>query len=139
MIQRIQTLFLLLASLCAAFSYKFPFYSGNKTGADNKPVFEKFVASSNFILLITTAILMAGCLYIIFQYKNRKQQLWLTIAAGGLSIINLLVYFNQKGKFTDGAFSLGAILSLSIPVLLILAARGIWKDEKLVKSVDRLR
>jgi K+ transporter len=108
----------------------------DKTG---KQVFEKFFAHSNFILLITTAVLTAACLYIIFLYKQRKQQIWLTLAAAGLSIINLIIYFTETRKFESGTYSLTAILALATPVLLALAIRGIWKDEKLVKSVDRLR
>lgn len=141
MIQRIQSVWLLLAALCAAFTYKLAFYSGNKLGADNKTVFEKFTASSNFILLITTAVLVAGCLYIIFLYKNRKQQLGLTIGATALAVINLIIYFSETKKFlpNDSNYGLAAALAVAIPVFLILAARSIWKDEKLVKSVNRLR
>lgn len=101
--------------------------------------FEKLVASSNFLLVISTAVLVAGCLIIIFFYKKRKQQLWLTITAACLSIINLIIYFGEIKKFISGTFSLAAILAFAIPVVLFLAARGIWKDEKLVKSLDRLR
>lgn len=141
MIQRIQSVWLLLAALCAAFTYQLSFYSGNKLGTDNKPVFEKLTASSNFILLITTAILVAGGLFIIFLYKNRKQQLWLTVGAAALSIINLIIYYGETKKFVpnESNYGLAAVLAIAIPVLLILAARGIWKDEKLVKSVNRLR
>ena len=141
MIQRIQSVWLLLATLCAAFTYRISFYSGNKLGADNKPVFERLTASSHFILLISTALLVAGCLITIFLYKNRKQQLWLTIGAAVLAVINLFIYFGQTKKFlpNESNYGLAAILTLAIPVLLILAARGIWKDEKLVKSVNRLR
>ena len=139
MIQRIQTIWLLLAALSAAFTYKFSFYSGNMTGNDNMQTFEKLIASSNFLLLLFTACLTAGALIIIFLYKTRKQQLWLTLAAVALSIINLVIYFTQIKKFTSGAISLTAILAFAVPVLLLLAARGIWKDEKLVKSLDRLR
>jgi len=34
---------------------------------------------------------------------------------------------------------LTAIFAIVVPILLILAMRGIRKDEKLVKSLDRLR
>ena len=101
--------------------------------------FEKLVASSNFILVISSAMLTAGCFIIIFLYKNRKQQLWLTVTAAVLSVINLVIYFTEVKKFASGTFSLSAVFAFAIPVLLILAARGIWKDEKLVKSLDRLR
>jgi drug/metabolite transporter (DMT)-like permease len=108
----------------------------NPDGTQN---FEKLDAGSNFILLITTAILAAGCFYIIFLYKDRKQQFWLTLAALGLSVINLFIYYNETKKYISGNVSLGSILSIGIPILLLLAAMGIRKDQKLVKSVDRLR
>lgn len=139
MIQRIQTVWLFLAAICSALTYKFPFYTGNTKAADNTSTFEKMIASSNFLLLIFTAGLIAGSVAIIFLYKNRRQQLWLTLAATGLSIINLIIYFSQIKKFESGSISITAILALAIPVLLLIAARGIWKDEKLVKSLDRLR
>jgi drug/metabolite transporter (DMT)-like permease len=141
MIQRIQSVWLFLAALCAALTYKLSFYSGNQTGADNRIVFKELTASSNFILLITTAVLVAGGIFIIFLYKNRKQQLWLTISAAILAAINLIIYFGQTKKFISDQsnYDLSAIVSLVIPVFLILAARAIWKDEKLVKSLDRLR
>jgi len=139
MIQRIQTVWLFLSALCAAFTYKYPFYSGNIVGKDNFQRYEKLDASSNFLLLIFTGVLIAGAIVIIFLYKNRKQQLWLTIAAAGLSIINIIIYFSELKKFISGNMSLAAVLAFAIPVFLLLAASGIWKDEKLVKSLDRLR
>ena len=139
MIQRIQTVWLFLAALFAALTYKFPFYAGNKLPLNPDGKQDELIASSDFLLLIFTAGLTAGCLIIIFIYKNRKQQMWLAIAAAGLSIINIILYFNQIKEFVSGRISLTAIFALAIPVLLILAIRGIWKDEKLVKSLDRLR
>jgi hypothetical protein len=65
--------------------------------------------------------------------------MWLVAAAAGLSIINIVLYITELKKFSSGNMSLAAILALAIPVFLLLAIRGIWKDEKLVKSLDRLR
>jgi hypothetical protein len=42
-------------------------------------------------------------------------------------------------KFTSGNMALTSVFALAIPVFLLLAISGIWKDEKLVKSLDRLR
>jgi membrane-associated HD superfamily phosphohydrolase len=139
MIQRIQTVWLFLAALCAAFTYKFPFYSGNIIGKDNIQRYEKLVASSNFLLLIFTAVLIVGTIIIIFLYKNRKQQLWLTVTAVVISIIDIIIYFSEVKKYLSGNVSLAAVLAFAIPIFLLLAANGIWKDEKLVKSLDRLR
>jgi len=139
MIQRIQTVWLFLVALCAAFTFKFPFYSGNIIGKDNLQRYEKLTASSNFLLLIFTVTLIGGAIAIIFLYKNRKQQLWLTIGATGLAIINIIIYFSQLKKYVSGNVSLAAVLVFAIPIFLLLATNGIWKDEKLVKSLDRLR
>jgi len=139
MVQRIQTVWLFLAALCAAFTFKFPFYTGNKIPISLTGEQQKLVASSNFLLLIFTAVLIAGTFIIIFLYKNRKQQLWFTIAASALSVINIIIYFTELKNFVSGTISLTSILSFVIPIFLLLAANGIWKDEKLVKSLDRLR
>jgi len=139
MIQRIQTIWLFLASLFAALTYKFPFYVGNILDKGNNKIWTKLVASSNFLLLIFTAGLVAGTIAIIFLYKNRKQQMWLVLAAGGLAVINIVIYFSELKKFADGNMSITSVLALGIPIFLGLAVNGIWKDEKLVKSLDRLR
>jgi membrane-associated HD superfamily phosphohydrolase len=139
MIQRIQTVWLFLAALFAALTYKFPFYTGNVLNKENVQLYEKLKASSNFLVLIFTAGLIAGTIAIIFMYKNRKQQMWLTAAAAGLSIINIIFYFTELKKFTSGSMSLTSVFALAIPVFLLLAINGMWKDEKLVKSLDRLR
>jgi len=139
MIQRIQTVWLFLAALFAALTYKFPFYTGNIISKENVHLYEKLVASSSFLLLIFTAALVAGTIFIIFMYKNRKQQIWLTVAAAGLSIINIILYFTELKKFNSGSMSLTSVFALAIPVFLIVAINGMWKDEKLVKSLDRLR
>jgi len=139
MIQRIQTVWLFLAVLFAALTYKFPFYTGNIIGKDNVQRYEKLVASSNFILLILTASFIVGTIAIIFMYKSRKQQLWLTVVAACLSILNLVIYFYEVKRFNSGNMSLTAILAFAIPILLILAINGIRKDEKLIRSLDRLR
>ena len=141
MIQRIQTVWLFLAALFAAFTFKFPFYTGNKISPTNAQVqiYEKLVASSNFLLLIFTAALTIGTFIIIFLYKNRKQQMWLTAVAAGLGVINIIIYFMELKKFVSGNMSLTSILAFAIPVFLVFAVNGIYKDEKLVKSLDRLR
>jgi len=139
MIQRIQTVWLFLAALFAVLTYKFPFYTGNIISKDTVQLYEKLTASTNFLTLIFTAGLIAGTIAIIFLYKNRKQQMWLTAAAAGLSVINIIIYFTELKKFVSGNMSLTSIFALLIPVFLLLAINGIWKDEKLVKSLDRLR
>lgn len=136
MIQRIQSVWLLLAAACAVLTFKFSFYSG--TVANEEGV-NYLTATSTIFLLVLTTLLVVCCLVLIFMFKTRKRQLRLTIAAFLLSVLNIVLYFLEVKKFATGTYSLTAVLALAIPILLFLAARGIWKDEKLIKSLDRLR
>jgi hypothetical protein len=153
MLQRKQTLWALLAVICAALTFKFAFYSGNMAVGANGHVFmqvkatpvlgfgKESASAGSVLILIVTVILMAGILVNIFNFKARKKQLWITIGLIFLSLLNILLYWHSSGvpPFTEGSFNIGAIFSLAIPVFLLLAASGIRKDQKLVKSVDRLR
>jgi DMSO/TMAO reductase YedYZ heme-binding membrane subunit len=140
MLQRIQTIWLLAASAAAFITLKLSFFSGNKY-VDNVKTFEELNGMSHVILMILTVALAVASLIIIFLYKDRKLQLKLTIAAFALSLLNLFVYYLQIKKFipAEGKISITAIVAIIIPALILLAARAIWKDEQLIKSVDRLR
>ena len=79
----------------------------------------------------------------IFFYKNRKRQLiynYLNIVLN-LVLVGLLVYnlFNLPGEGINSQKGIGLILPLISIILLFMANSGIKKDEKLVKSVDRIR
>lgn len=140
---------MLLAVICAALTFNFPFYFGQvvvgKVGHELRGLtaWPHYINGSSGSILITivTLLLIAGGLWNIFNYKNRRQQFWLTIALIVLSLVNILLYWIHSGSpdFEAGGFSLTAIIALAIPVLLIMAAKGIRKDEQLVKSADRLR
>ena len=136
MIQRIQTIWLLLASVCAFLTLKFPFYF---IGPHPDLPSDQFNATTNMILLVLTSILGTLCLFTIFVFKQRKLQLWLTILALVISGLNIFLYFNYKKGFQGGGLALTSVFGFIIPVLLILTARGIYKDQKLIKSMDRLR
>ena len=138
MIQRIQSVWLLLAAAAAFASLQFPFYNG-LTEAGKPLVY--VTAQSNLLLLILTAGVGLASLIAIFLYKNRKMQSRIVLIALLVSVINLVLFFMQTQKFLPGQgnYNLTAIFAIVAPVLLILAMRGIKKDEKLVKSLDRLR
>jgi Domain of unknown function (DUF4293) len=153
MLQRKQTLWMVLALICALLTFRFAFYFGNmKVGLNGiaplevkaMPVFgagSVSAGSGSILILIVTIILIGGILINIFNFRDRKKQFWITIGLFVLSLLNILLYWWRSGvpPFESGNYSLGALLSLAIPIFLIMAARGIRKDEKLVKSADRLR
>ena len=139
MIQRIQTLWLALASLAALATLRFSFFSGNKLDTNQVKGFHELTATSNFVLLVLTAGIGVCALIVIFLYKNRKLQFRLTILALLLSLLNIFLYYRETLAYTEGNYTITAILTLLIPIFLFFASRGIYKDEKLIKSADRLR
>lgn len=140
MIQRIQSIWLLLTAVFAFLTIKFSFYSGNKIDAvTNAKTFLPLNATTNILLLILTVAVAVASLVVIFLYKDRKRQMLVSIGILAVSIINIVVYFSQIKKFIEGQFDLTAIITFVIPIFILLAIRSIWKDEKLVKSSDRLR
>jgi len=140
MIQRLQTLWLLLASLLAFAGLKLSFFSGNIV-VDNVKQYQRFTAMSSILLMILTVAVAIASLIVIFLFKDRKLQLKITIAVLVVSVLNLLLYYLQTKNFVvnEWSFDITSLLSVAIPLVLIFAIRGIYKDDKLVKSVDRLR
>lgn len=142
MIQRVQSVWLLLAAIAAFLTLKLNFYTGNMLpeGAAIKQ-YTVLTAQSNMLLLISSVATGLLALIAIFLFKDRKLQLKLVGAALVLSILDLLLFFLQTKKFipNEGNFGISAIIPLLIPIFLFFAIRGIYRDNKLVKSLDRLR
>ena len=139
MLQRLQSLWLLLAAVFSFLTFKLPFYSGSKTIQGIVQPNVRLDAASQIFILVLTGLVILFCLIALFMYKNRRKQLTLTIINILFSIVLLVFYFLEIGKFQTGIISLSCLFALAIPIFLFMAARGIWKDEKLVKSLDRLR
>jgi len=108
-------------------------------GENQTKTFEYLTATSSILLLILTVACVSTIVIDIFLYKNRKLQLRIVLASLLVSIINIILFINQTKNFVEGNYDLGSILPFIVPILLILAGMGIYKDQKLVKSVDRLR
>jgi hypothetical protein len=137
MIQRIQSLWLFLAAACAMATFKFPYYSG--TSAKNIPDTE-LSASSSVLLLILTVAVGGLALYTIFMFKKRSLQKWLCLLGILLEALLIFLYYREtKTSFIKGNLSFWAILHGIIVYMFFMAARGIIKDEKMVKESERLR
>lgn len=144
---------MLVAVICAVLTFKFAFYYGvKKVGLNGVAPLEVkawpsigvgsvSAGSGSFLIAIVTAIIIIGSLVNIFNFKSRGKQLWITIGLFFLSLLNIFLYWRKSGvpPFESGNYSLGALFSVAIPIFLFMAARGIRKDQKLVKSTDRLR
>lgn len=155
MINRIQSLYLLLTTLLSGLFLKGSFLSfinnmGSEfiinfkgiyqtTGEQEFVLIEKLIPLSVIFILIPVFSILA-----ILLFKNRGRQRFITliviILASGLIVI--LTYYGisvvQSYK-TTLVLNVKMFLPLLILILSILAYRGIKKDENLIKSYDRLR
>ena len=140
MIQRIQTIWLLLAGVAAGLTMKFPFYSGHLVTDSLNSLTPLTAIDSIPIVSLTVASAMAS-LITIFVYKDRKLQMRITLANIIISLIVVALYFlNIKDNYKEMSIPLiTSVFVFVVPVFLFLAFRGIYKDNRLVKSVDRLR
>ncbi|HRQ51723.1 MAG TPA: DUF4293 family protein [Agriterribacter sp.] len=138
MLQRMQTIWLLLAAVFSFFTLRFPVYNGNKLV---NGISEYNMLSAVSSLFLITLALAAGlvALIAVFLYKNRPMQQKLCFTGLLLFMISAVLYYMQIKSFAEGAFSLWSVFYFLIPVCFILAMRGIYRDQKLVKSIDRLR
>ena len=129
MLQRIQTIWTLLAVLAAVFL---------------------FITGQDVVISDAIPVLNIGCIILvitgalsIFSFKNRKRQILLnniSIFINAL-LIGLLAYWllNLPGGISFPEKGIELTFPLIAIVGLIIANVYIKKDEKLVKSVDRFR
>lgn len=164
MIQRIQSIFLLLAvllNLGILISPLWRFQSNNNVevvkgmsieavfdGATNKVQEQSFSAEVSHIALFSfTLIASLGIVYVIFQYNDRKRQIRLAYIGVVCILIEILclVFLTRDGPniltadLTGGKPQWGFALPIVAVLLIMLAIRFIRKDEELVKSIDRIR
>ncbi|MES2881785.1 MAG: DUF4293 domain-containing protein [Bacteroidota bacterium] len=139
MIQRIQSIWLLIAALLNGAVFKLPFYSGDWV-KDNLPN-TVINLTAQTTIWNTIAAVLAGLLAIItiFLFTNRKLQLRLARVGMIISLLLAAVCLFQITQFNGGSISPWCILYFAAPLCFLLAANGINKDQKLIKSMDRLR
>ncbi|WP_336965303.1 DUF4293 family protein [Chryseobacterium contaminans] len=129
MLQRIQTIWTLLAVLAAVFL---------------------FITGQDVVISDSIPVLNIGCIILviigslsIFSFKNRKRQILLntiSIIINAL-LIGVLVYWllSLSGGIQFPEKGIEPIFPLIAVICLLIANVYIRKDERLVKSVDRLR
>jgi hypothetical protein len=145
MIQRQQTLWLLLATVCAVLSFLYPFATGiqaigNMSSAQQLQTGrEELVAGSNLFILILTIISIVISTVAIFQFKDRRLQMRLCLGGLLVAVLIVVLYIVEMRKLLSSTPALWSLLSGLVILGYIMAYRGIRHDEKLVKSLDKLR
>ncbi|HEY0273909.1 MAG TPA: DUF4293 domain-containing protein [Chitinophaga sp.] len=146
MIQRIQSLYLLLAAAAGAATWYFPLWRATLSNA--QPA--EFRAPQSYLVFILYMVIVALAVVCIFLYKNRKLQFRFTVLNIALAIGATILQYVKVQDYANhfqalntpvltASYLPAAFLPVLIIVLLFMAARGIYKDEKLIKSLDRLR
>jgi hypothetical protein len=155
MIQRVQSVWLLLASLAIFALFLFPIAHNVYIGPTPKTIkvtgiYEDVAGqmqrSTSFLALTIITIVMGLLpLVILLRFKDRKQQMALCYG-----LVFVLIGFSfwmsqtvqnyvEMARVRAENFGIGALLT-SISIVCVLGAiRGIKNDDKLIKSADRLR
>lgn len=137
MLQRIQTIWLLLAGIAAILTFKLPYYTG--TPQDGVTYTELNALNGGWPLILVTVLVAVVAFIAIGLYSNRVLQLRLCVVGIFAEAVLLYLYFRKLGDFSAGTMALSSILHMCILLFFVLAARGINKDEKLVRESERLR
>lgn len=152
MIQRIQSVYLIIAAVCSLSALFMPFvyfenpvndvilHAFHYTDVDGVMLPEIGNTASIGILFIVSA---AFSIYNIFLYKKRTLQIRVCIYNVIINLgalLQIYLYSRAVGQ-EDVAITvkIGSIMPIITAIILLLAAWSIRKDELLVKSLDRLR
>ena len=136
MIQRVQSVFMLLACGATALFFKFPY--AYVLGENAHPL----MTADHLILLVLTIVLIVINLFGILLFKNRKLQILLNRISilAAITMAGLMLYDYFLGDdYNIRAIQLGQFIPAVIVLFNFLAIYRIKKDEKLVRSMDRLR
>lgn len=138
-IQRVQSIYLLVAAIIGSTLFGLPFATA-PAQPEGMLVDGAFDINDHIALIILTIVVVLLSFVTIFLYNNRVLQMNL----GKLNIVLLLGLLGLAGYLfytlpVATSLGLGLIVPVVVFVLILLANRNIKKDEKLVRSADRLR
>lgn len=138
MLQRIQSIFLLLALVLLGLLFVLP-YARMIDVQDNEYV----LRATEFPTVAIQVITFAVTLVTIFLYKKRMLQIRLSIFNCTLLLgyqAYTIWHVYQLSKSADATqLSVTMLIPAVAAILTFLALRGVAKDEALVRSLDRLR
>lgn len=154
MIQRIQTVYLLIVAIIFVMMLFFPYFTVFISGEEYVLSFKGFLPAesgewnwsfSTAWLSILTAMIPIISLITVNIYKRRILQIRLSI----FNIVLMLGYYglffvvksilNKQVAFDSFSLSWTFVIPFISAVLTYLAIRAIGKDEALVRSLDRIR
>lgn len=162
MIQRIQSIYLMLIVICQSllFATALATFTSYETSFNLSLMgFYKLSSAGNemlinsYSLVAVNILVILFTLFVIFSFKNRKNQIKLAAFNFLLicSFVVLMFYsfdnakslldnsYNTQGAELSTTYGIGMILPILSLIFNFLAIKGIRKDEELVRSADRIR
>jgi drug/metabolite transporter (DMT)-like permease len=155
MLQRIQTLYLAIATALSGFLLKGPIvrmvgddlktYELNFKGVyyvDNgvvSDIIEKSLPLTIILITVTVLFFLA-----IFLYKRRKLQIRVTVFStllmiGAFLLMLFYIFYSDRKLEAELIFNIKLTFPIISAIFGYLAFRNILKDELLIKSYDRIR
>lgn len=154
MIQRIQSLFLLIALLLSAGYFLFPFSVKIFNTGQGEAIYKLMIQgvinpdgskSPVYLLLILCILIIVLITAAIFLYSNRKLQIkicWLAVIPCLAVIAADYFLSDSMGKelgIKNPVYHLASYIPVIQFILLRLAIKAIQRDEELIRSADRIR
>jgi hypothetical protein len=144
MIQRIQSLFLLLVVLLSGLMLILPVYELQSVPPAAGEAVKQFTIAGNALLMIINGTVGVLCFVAIFLYKSRSFQIRLCNLSLLLTcVLTGLLFFvadtMSSGMSQHVEYKYGSYVPLIELLLIYLSIRFIKRDEALVRSADRLR
>jgi hypothetical protein len=141
MIQRIQSVWFLFAAVSGFAITQVPLFIAQFPNNVTKNV----IATESLMLFALAIGIALMAAFSIFLFRNRSLQFKLAVFGVILSLglIGLEVWeieqFKTANNLLKGTYYWGGLLPIAMTICFFLAARGVYRDERLVKSADRLR
>jgi len=156
MIQRIQTIYLLISAVLMSLTIAFPFvgFIAEKGYLDisaftiNDPGLVVFTEASSSILTLGVSIIVIAVMNLasIFMFTKRSTQIRfvryaMLLKVAALGVVGYFTYLITTNAPIDvnATPRIGALITVLAIIIDWFAIRAIKKDENLIKSVDRIR
>jgi heme/copper-type cytochrome/quinol oxidase subunit 4 len=145
MIQRKQTIWLLIAAILNAGLFYFDLYRADMV-TNGITITDHLRINDHYPSLLVAIIITVLPLLAMFMYKARSRQKSLvlfsmvaTIGFVSLVLMRVSNYNNGTSAPVSGTYWIGSVLPILSLIFLIMALGAILTAEKLIKSLDRLR
>lgn len=141
MLQRIQTVYFLLAVILTALP--FAGISLFEAVIHGKTLNVHTFDTESHYFYLSQLIEIALLIWTIFSFKNRKRQLilsWIAVAYNVIAVVYSWFKLSQL-EGIEGTISIqvGTYLFVAAIIFILLGMNGIKKDNKLIDSLNRLR